>query len=124
MWDLTVASDHDFYVASVSANVLVHNCGVDNNLAPPARTTHIVKGDETDGGHAWPGAAGKSPFPKSWSDSKIMNTISDIATDPKAWNNAQPQGSRSLLSGSVDGIDVDVVVRNSDNSIVTVFQLT
>lgn len=28
MWDLTVDNDHDFYVVTTSANVLVHNCPV------------------------------------------------------------------------------------------------
>lgn len=26
MWDLTVADDHDFYVVTTTANILVHNC--------------------------------------------------------------------------------------------------
>lgn len=52
------------------------------NLASPARTQHILFGDATGGGHMWPGAAGKSVFPSSWSGSEIMNAISDIATDP------------------------------------------
>ena len=28
MWDLTVASDHDFYVDTVAGTVLVHNCPI------------------------------------------------------------------------------------------------
>jgi hypothetical protein len=30
------------------------------NLASPSRTTHILTGDATGGGHMWPGMAGKS----------------------------------------------------------------
>jgi hypothetical protein len=56
----------------------------DLNLATEARTQHILKGDATGGGHRWPGLAGKTPFPASWSSTQIMNSISDIATDPAA----------------------------------------
>lgn len=27
MWDLTIPGDHDFYIATTAADVLVHNCG-------------------------------------------------------------------------------------------------
>jgi len=35
------------------------------NLASKQRTTHILQGDKTGGGHLWPGTAGKTPFPAS-----------------------------------------------------------
>jgi hypothetical protein len=41
------------------------------NLASPARTQHILYGDETGGGHMWPGAPGKSVFPASWSGAEF-----------------------------------------------------
>jgi hypothetical protein len=37
------------------------------NLASDARTTHILEGDATGGGHQWPGLADKTPFPEGWS---------------------------------------------------------
>jgi hypothetical protein len=52
------------------------------NLASEARTGHILHGDATGGGHLWPGAVGKTPFPEGWSEGKIMQAVSDIATDP------------------------------------------
>jgi hypothetical protein len=27
MWDLTIPGDHDFYIATTAADILVHNCG-------------------------------------------------------------------------------------------------
>jgi Bacterial EndoU nuclease len=94
----------------------------DLNLATEARTQHILEGDGPgSGGHLWPGAAGKTPFPASWSSTQIMNTISDVATDPEAWQNALTQGSRTVLSGSVDGVDVQVVVNSETGKIITGF---
>jgi hypothetical protein len=39
MWDLTVANDHDFYVATVDTAVLVHNC--------PSSFEKMPQGDNT-----------------------------------------------------------------------------
>ena len=52
------------------------------NLASSQRTTHILTGDATGGGHLFPGGAGKSSFPQSWSADRVMHEISDVATDP------------------------------------------
>jgi len=46
------------------------------DLASSARRTHALDG------HRWPGAPGKSPFPRGWTDDRIMHHASDIATDP------------------------------------------
>jgi hypothetical protein len=89
------------------------------NLASDGRTTHILDGDGTGGGHLWPGAAGKTPFPSSWSGGQIMHAISDIATDPAAWRNAVQQGSRTVLVGTRDGVEIRVVVNSSTGEIVT-----
>jgi hypothetical protein len=40
------------------------------NLASDARTTHILHGDATGGGHLWPGLTGKTPFPTGWSETR------------------------------------------------------
>ena len=88
------------------------------NLATDARTTHILEGDGTGGGHLWPGAAGKTPFPQSWSGGQIMHAISDIATDPAAWENAVQQGSRTVLVGTRDGVEIRVIV-GGDGEIIT-----
>ena len=39
MWDLTVANDHDFYIATTVANFLVHNCPTDQSRGSTGRTT-------------------------------------------------------------------------------------
>jgi hypothetical protein len=89
------------------------------DLASPARRTHILDGDATGGGHLWPGNPDKSPFPQGWSGDKIMHEISDIATDPVAWQNAVPQGSRTVLAGTRDGVDIRVIVDTSTGEIIT-----
>lgn len=89
------------------------------NLASQARTTHILQGDATGGGHLWPGGAGKSPFPQSWSGDRIMHEISDIATDPAAWRSGVPQGGRTILTGTRDGVDIRVVVDTRTGEIIT-----
>ncbi|MGD0748329.1 MAG: RHS repeat-associated core domain-containing protein [Acidimicrobiales bacterium] len=91
----------------------------DLNLATEARTQHILEGDSTGGGHLWPGAAGKTSFPESWSATKIMNTISDIATDPAAWQSAVTQGSRTILTGTEDGVDIRVIVNTQTGEIIS-----
>jgi len=54
------------------------------DLASPKRTLHILLGEgPSQGGHLWPGASGKTPFPATWSPDKIIQHVSDIATDPK-----------------------------------------
>lgn len=107
-------------LCSFSASGVGAETEADLNLATEARTQHILEGDGPgSGGHLWPGAAGKTPFPASWSSTRIMNTISDIATDPAAWQNAVTQGSRTILTGSVHGVDVRVVVDSQTGEIIT-----
>lgn len=89
------------------------------NLPSDARTTHILEGDATGGGHQWPGLAGKTPFPENWSGARIMNEISDIATDPDAWSNAVTQGGRTVLTGMRDGVQIRVVVDSQTGEIIS-----
>jgi filamentous hemagglutinin len=48
-----------------------------------------------------------------------MSEISDIATDPAAWRNGVPQGSRTILTGTKDGVEIRVIVETSTGKIVT-----
>lgn len=89
------------------------------NLASEARTNHILNGDATGGGHQWPGLSGKTPFPESWSGARIMNEISDVATDPASWNNAVTQGGRTVLTGMRDGVEIRVIVDSSSGEIIS-----
>jgi hypothetical protein len=89
------------------------------DLASPARRTHILDGDATGGSHLWPGNPGKTPFPQGWSGDKIMHEVSDIATDPIAWQNAVPQGSRTVLTGTRGGVDIRVIVDTNTGEIIS-----
>ncbi len=70
---------------------------------------HHAMGAATSGGHLWPGGAGKSPFPRSWSGNKIMREISDVARDPATWRSGGWQGRRIVLTGTPAGVDIRVV---------------
>ena len=88
------------------------------NLASKERTEHILYGAESElrkgtfsGGHKFPGRPGKTPFPKDWTDQKIMNHISDIATDPKIpW--MPGKGGRVLAEGVRENLKIRVVISN------------
>ena len=82
-------------VATNSADELV-------DLASPARRTHVLDGDATGGGHRWPGAPDKTPFPQRWSDDEIMHAVSDVATDPSPTprNVTGPAGSLKTNAGN------------------------
>ncbi|SMF97947.1 Large exoproteins involved in heme utilization or adhesion [Burkholderia singularis] len=107
---------------SRDGNAPDNGSGSDVNLASPDRTNHILNGDATGGGHLWPGAPGKSAFPENWSASKVMNAVSDIATDPAISEAVQANG-RIVKNGTVDGIDIRVVIEPSSKGggIVTAF---
>jgi hypothetical protein len=68
---------------------------------------HILEGNGVDsGGHrAGTGTPGKSEFPKEWSDQKILETISDVATDPASSREAGKWGT-TISTGVRDGIEI------------------
>ncbi|HCE11030.1 MAG TPA: hypothetical protein DEQ40_20975 [Oxalobacteraceae bacterium] len=97
--------------------------GVEVNLSllDGKATTHILDGDSlTSGGHRYgTGSPGKSEFPQSWSDQKISNTVSDIATDPSVtWTKADARGYITTTAMR-DGVDVKVVYDTKNDRIVT-----
>ena len=72
------------------------------------RKKHILDGDKKGGGHRHgTGKSGKTEFPPEWSDEKILDAISDVATDPNSvtgtgkWDAPWAEGTR-------DGIDIHV----------------
>jgi hypothetical protein len=75
----------------------------------PARRRHILDGDATGGGHRWPGLPGKTPFPRDWSDDKIIHEISEVAVDPASIR-APTRGGRTIISGTRNGVDLRVIV--------------
>jgi RHS repeat-associated protein len=77
---------------------------------------HILEGDETGGGHrAGTGVPGKSEFPPDWSDDKILDAISDVATDPAS--HQVKNGNRTISKGTRDGVDIETV--HDDTRIIT-----
>ena len=73
---------------------------------------HILAGDKTGGGHRYgTGKPGKSEFPESWSDEKLLGEISDVATDPAADRRVRPNG-RTIVEGTRDGLRIRVVIEN------------
>jgi hypothetical protein len=77
----------------------------------------LMRGMRTGGGHLWPGLAGKTPFPESWSAAEVMNAISDVATDPAS--SRVVQGGATIVNGTREGVDIQVIVNNSTDQIVS-----
>jgi len=91
------------------------------SLLDEKATVHILDGDNfKSGGHRYgTGSLGKSEFPRSWSDKKISNTISDIATDPFViWSKPDVRGYVTTTT-TRDEIYIRVVYDTKKNRIVT-----
>ena len=98
------------------------------DLSTSSRRTHILDG------HRWPGAPGKSAFPKGWSDDQILHHVSDIATDPNLrWiQQTGKPGAAFTKNGDpvrfyVDGIrggqNIRVILEPGGEGIITAFPL-
>jgi len=92
----------------------------DLNLTDAGGRQHILEGDASGGGHgAGRGVSGKSEFPADWSDQRVLNEVSDIATDPKlTWT---PPDSRGYITTTktVNGVNIKVVYDTRNARIVT-----
>ena len=55
---------------------------------------------------------GKTEFPSDWSNDKIESVIEDVATDPNSTR--VTQGRTEIVSGTREGVDVKVVIRNGE----------
>tara|TARA_R110002095_G_C4129780_1_gene227383 strand:- start:286 stop:639 length:354 start_codon:yes stop_codon:yes gene_type:complete len=105
------------------------------NLANSIRTRHILQGDATGGGHKFGLSRlfnGKSKFPATWSESRIMNAVSEVATSPgSTWVQQTGRAGAELtrrgvpvkwkIDGIFGGVDIRVIVQGSD--IVTAFPI-
>ncbi len=134
-----MGSDSLFFAVGFAFNGLASK-GSYVNLASSSRTAHIIAGDANGGGHAWFGSlrsftnglsGKKSIFPASWSNSKIMNAVSDVAVN-NPW--AQQSGKagamftkkgapvRYMIGGSYEGgIRMRVITTSTD--IITAFPI-
>ncbi|MGG1617123.1 polymorphic toxin-type HINT domain-containing protein [Paenibacillus sp. NRS-1782] len=120
VYNMTVDEFHTYFVSDL--NIWVHNTNC--NLASPKRTNHILNGDKSGGGHMWPGASGKSVFPKSWHADKIMNNVSDIVTDPSLnWAKGRVVNGvqRYEVIGVRSGVKVKVITDGKD--IITAYPI-
>jgi hypothetical protein len=86
----------------------------------PERTKHILDGDANgSGGHRHGvGNPGKTEFPASWNDEKIMDNILDVAHRPDQAPIHQNWNDRWLARGTRDDVEIAVVV-TSDGLIWT-----
>jgi hypothetical protein len=78
----------------------------------PERTGHILDGDgNNSGGHRHGvGNPGKTEFPASWDDKKIMDNILDVAHRPDQPPIHQNWNDRWLARGRRDGVEIAVVI--------------
>ncbi len=78
----------------------------------PERTKHILDGDATgSGGHRHGvGNPGKTEFPASWNDKKIMDNILDVAHRPDQPPIYQNWNGRWLARGTRDDVEIAVVI--------------
>jgi filamentous hemagglutinin len=93
-----------------------------NSLLDPKGENHVLYGDgPTSGGHlSGVGKPGKSEFPATWGAQDITNAISDIATDPRTqWSAPNPGNGYITGTGTINGVDIRVVVDPNRGRIVT-----
>ena len=82
-------------------------------IISPERAQHILYGNASInpqqipgvGGHLYPGGPGKSAFPATWSENKILNNVADILTSDKTRWYAQtgPGGAASAAKLTSSG---------------------
>jgi hypothetical protein len=105
------------------------------NLASEARVRHILYGDVTGGGHKFSFSRlfnGKSKFPVTWGKDKILNAVSEVATNPNS-NWVQQTGApgsfftragdlvKFRIEGVYQGVTIRVIVQGDD--IITAFPI-
>jgi hypothetical protein len=77
----------------------------------PDRSIHILEGDAYGGGHRHgTGKPGKTEFPASWDDQKIVDTALGIARKPDQPPVRQDRNNRWVCVGTRDCVEVSVIV--------------
>ena len=81
----------------------------------PERTTHILDGEPGGGGghRHGVGKPGKTEFPASWHDKKIIDTVVDVVRRPDSPPVLQNRNNRWICSGTRDGVEVTAIVLRS-----------
>src|SRR5436305_4284764 len=78
----------------------------------PERTTHILDGEPGGGGghRHGTGIPGKTEFPASWDDKKIIDTVADVARRPDLPPQHQESNDHWVVRGTRDDVEVVAVV--------------
>ena len=87
----------------------------------PERAAHILDGDSTrnGGGHRHgTGRPGKTEFPASWDDQKVLDTVLDVARRPDRPPVRQEWNGRWVARGTREDVEIAVVMA-SDGRIWT-----
>ena len=81
----------------------------------PERTTHILDGEPGGGGghRHGVGKPGKTEFPASWDDKKIMGHVLDVVRRPDSGPVLQNRNNRWICSGTRDGVEITAIVLRS-----------
>jgi hypothetical protein len=78
----------------------------------PERATHILDGDKTGGGHRHgAGKPGKTEFPASWDDGKVIDTVLDVARRPDLTPGYQEWNDRWVVRGTRDDVGIVAVIQ-------------
>ena len=102
-YNLTVAEFHTYFVGA--KGVLVHNASPCANAAVDLtehRAGHILNGHRSGAGKP-----GKTEFPSSWSDTRILHEVSDVATDAAARTGVGKWKS-PYATATRDGVEIRV----------------
>jgi hypothetical protein len=84
---------------------------IDALRVTPERATHILDGDATGGGHRHgTGKPGKTEFPASWGDGKIISTLLDVARRPDSAPGHQEWNDRWVARGTRDDVGIVAVI--------------
>lgn len=76
---------------------------------PPERAIHILYGDATGGGHRYgTGTPGKTEFPASWDDDRIVLATTFVASSPE--NVHQQWNQRWNARGEFDNVRITVII--------------
>jgi hypothetical protein len=77
----------------------------------PERKSHILDGDQRGGGHRHGvGNPGKTEFPASWDDERIVEAIQDVARRPDQPPRHQEWNDRWVTRGTHDDVGIVVVI--------------
>jgi Bacterial EndoU nuclease len=81
----------------------------------PERATHILDGEPGGGGghRHGTGRSGKTEFPASWDDKKIMDNAMDAARRPDDAPTLQHWNDRWICAGTREDVEVSVIVLRS-----------